>query len=78
LIISILSWVFELPFNGERGHQSLGHQTLDIVYATGQRVGAKIIDKFGRPFALGGHIATGGQIHLQRFRAAEFLLDMKP
>lgn len=36
-------------YNGERGHQSLGYQTPDRVYATGQGGGAKIIDKFGRP-----------------------------
>ena len=35
-------------YNGERGHQSLGYQTPDRVYATGQGGGAKIIDKFGR------------------------------
>jgi len=35
-------------YNGERGHQSLGYQTPDGVYATGQGGGAKIIDKFGR------------------------------
>jgi len=38
-------------YNGERGHQSLGYQTPDAVYATGQGGGAKIIDKFGRPSA---------------------------
>lgn len=31
-------------YNGERGHQSLGYQTPDGVYATGQGGGAKIID----------------------------------
>ena len=36
-------------YNGERGHQSLGYQTPDAVYATGQGGGAKIIDKFSRP-----------------------------
>jgi putative transposase len=36
-------------YNGERRHQSLGHQTPDGVYATGQGGGAKIIDKFARP-----------------------------
>jgi putative transposase len=36
-------------YNGERGHQSLGYQTPDGVYATGQGGGAKIIDKFGHP-----------------------------
>ena len=36
-------------YNGERGHESLGYQTPDRVYATGQGGGAKIIDKFGRP-----------------------------
>ena len=36
-------------YNGERRHQSLGHQTPDVVYATGQGGGAKIIDKFARP-----------------------------
>ena len=36
-------------YNSERGHQSLGYQTPDVVYATGQGGGAKIIDKFGRP-----------------------------
>ena len=36
-------------YNGERGHQSLGYQTPDGVYATGRGGGAKIIDKFGRP-----------------------------
>ena len=36
-------------YNGERGHQSLGYQTPDRVYATGQGGGAKIIDTFGRP-----------------------------
>jgi len=36
-------------YNGERRHQSLGDQTPDVVYATGQGGGAKIIDKFGRP-----------------------------
>jgi putative transposase len=36
-------------YNSERGHQSLGYQTPDIVYATGQGGGAKIIDKFGHP-----------------------------
>jgi putative transposase len=35
-------------YNGERPHQSLGYQTPDRVYATGQGGGAKIIDKFGR------------------------------
>jgi putative transposase len=40
-------------YNGERGHQSLGYQTPDSVYATGQGGGAKIIDKFGRPSASG-------------------------
>ena len=35
-------------YNGERGHQSLGYQIPDEVYATGQGGGAKIIDKFGR------------------------------
>jgi len=40
-------------YNGERGHQSLGYQTPDIVYATGQGGGAKIIDQFGRPSAPG-------------------------
>jgi putative transposase len=35
-------------YNGERGHQSLGYQTPNGVYATGQGGGAKIIDKFGR------------------------------
>lgn len=35
-------------YNGERGHQSLGYQTPDVAYATGQGGGAKIIDKFGR------------------------------
>jgi putative transposase len=34
-------------YNGERGHQSLGYQKPDVVYATGQGGGAKIIDKFG-------------------------------
>lgn len=40
-------------YNGERGHQSLGYQTPDAVYATGQGGGAKIIDKFSRPSAPG-------------------------
>lgn len=35
-------------YNSERGHQSLGYQTPDVVYATGQGGGAKVIDKFGR------------------------------
>ncbi|MFO1419840.1 MAG: integrase core domain-containing protein [Candidatus Competibacteraceae bacterium] len=35
-------------YNGQRGHQSLGYQTPDGVYATGQGGGAKIIDQFGR------------------------------
>ena len=35
-------------YNGERPHQSLGYQTPDRVYTTGQGGGAKIIDKFGR------------------------------
>lgn len=36
-------------YNGERRHQSLRHQTPDVVYATGQGGGAIIIDKFARP-----------------------------
>ena len=40
-------------YNGERGHQSLGYQTPDSVYATGQGGGAKIIDQYGRPSASG-------------------------
>lgn len=38
-------------YHSERGHPSLGYQTPDTVYATGQRGGAKIIDKFGCPSA---------------------------
>ena len=39
-------------YNGERRHQSLGYQTPDQVYLTGQGGGARIIDKFDRPSAL--------------------------
>jgi putative transposase len=46
-------------YNGERGHQSLGYQTPDIVYVTGQGGGAKIIDKFGRPSAPGDRPRPG-------------------
>lgn len=46
-------------YNGERGHQSLGYQTPDIVYVTGQGGGAKIIDKFGRPAAPGDRPRPG-------------------
>lgn len=38
-------------YNGQRGHRSLGYQTPDGVYATGQGGGAKIID---RTYALTG------------------------
>ena len=38
-------------YNGERRHQSLGYQTPDQVYLTGQGGGARIIDKFDRPSA---------------------------
>ena len=38
-------------YHGERGHQSLGYQTPDTVYATARGGGAKIIDKFSRPSA---------------------------
>ena len=34
-------------YNGERPHQSLGNQTPEAVYASGQGGGAKIVDKFG-------------------------------
>lgn len=33
-------------YNGERPHQSLGNQTPEAVYASGQGGGAKIVDKF--------------------------------
>jgi putative transposase len=35
-------------YNGERRHQSLGYQTPDQVYLTGQGGGARIIDPFDR------------------------------
>ncbi len=35
-------------YNGERRHQSLGYQTPDQVYLTGQGGGARIIDQFDR------------------------------
>ena len=34
-------------YNGERPHQSLGHDTPDVVYRTGMGGGAMIVDKFG-------------------------------
>jgi putative transposase len=33
-------------YNAERAHQSLGYRTPDVVYATGQGGGAKIVDRF--------------------------------
>ena len=39
-------------YNSERRHQSLGYQTPDQVYLTGQGGNASIIDKFDRPSAL--------------------------
>ncbi len=38
-------------YNGERRHQSLGYQTPDQVYLTGQGGGARIIDQFDRRLA---------------------------
>ena len=35
-------------YNGERPHQSLGHQTPDVVYRTARGGGAVIVDKFPR------------------------------
>ncbi len=34
-------------YNGERPHQSLGHQTPDVVYRSATGGGAMIVDKFG-------------------------------
>jgi len=34
-------------YNGERPHQSLGYQTPDVVYASGEGGGAMIVDKYG-------------------------------
>ena len=34
-------------YNEERPHQSLGYQTPDAVYASGEGGGAMIVDKFG-------------------------------
>jgi putative transposase len=47
-LLSGLTRYFEY-YNTERPHQSLGYQTPDQVYATGQGGGAKIVDKFAKP-----------------------------
>ena len=54
-------------YNGERPHQSLGHQMPDVVYRTARGGGAVIVDKFPQQqqLKLGQHRGSAAQLRMK-------------